>query len=91
MHLISPLFQLKLAFVCYASSSTQPSPLLSKLHFAPPGSLVKDLKENPAKLGVGQTGSGGERGMAVLEGLVAAVEVWSPFAFLVRGVTSFSS
>lgn len=67
--------QFKIAFVCYAPSATHPSPLLSKLSFAPPQHIVKDLKDDPARLGVGQTGSGGGRGMAVLEGLVAAVEV----------------
>ncbi|TCD65559.1 hypothetical protein EIP91_002523, partial [Steccherinum ochraceum] len=92
---IVPLFQrlydagriFKIAFVCYASSATHPSPLLSKLNFAPPQNIVKDLKDDPARLGVGQTGSGGGRGMAVLEGLVAAVELIDLFKATAEKVT----
>ena len=36
---------------------------------------MKDMREDPHKLGIGQTGSGGGYGMAALEGLVAAIEV----------------
>ncbi|KAH8093711.1 hypothetical protein BXZ70DRAFT_948920 [Cristinia sonorae] len=67
---------LKIAFVCYASSSTQPTPILSKIHFAPYQTVIKDLRNDPSKLGVGQTGAGSGRGMAALEGLVAAVELF---------------
>lgn len=41
------------------------------------------MKEDPAKLGVGHTSSGGTRGMAALEGLVAAIEVRSD-SYLLR-------
>ena len=37
--------------------------------------MLKEVREDPSKYGIGQTGSGGSRGMAVLEGVVAAVEV----------------
>ena len=40
------------------------------------------MREDPAKLGVGHTSSGGTRGMAALEGLVAAIEVRSDLYLL---------
>jgi mediator of RNA polymerase II transcription subunit 25 len=53
----------------------RPSPLLSKRFFAPIMPVTKELKDDPAKLGFGQTANGGRRGMAALEGFVAAMEV----------------
>jgi len=55
-----------------------PTPLLAKRFFVPFQSVTKELREEPSKLGIGQTSSGGTRGMAALEGLVAAVEVSHP-------------
>ena len=52
-----------------------PTPVLAKLFFSPPANMMKDMREEPHKLGIGQTGSGGGYGMAALEGLVAAIEV----------------
>jgi hypothetical protein len=61
--------------VTYAPADTRPRPLLAKCFFVPLQSIMKELHEEPGKLGIGQTASGGSRGMAALEGLVAAVEV----------------
>ncbi|KAI0782306.1 hypothetical protein C8Q75DRAFT_811741 [Abortiporus biennis] len=65
--------QFRIGLVCY---SIHPTPLLSKSFFGLPQAIVKDLKEDPARFGIGQTGSGGSRGMAALEGLVAAIELF---------------
>jgi mediator of RNA polymerase II transcription subunit 25 len=48
------------------------------------------MREDSAKLGIGQTNSGGIRGMAALEGLVAAIEVRSYFHMLGYGLRSSS-
>lgn len=62
----------------YATADTRPTPLLAKRFFVSVQSATKELREDSSKLGIGQTGSGGSRGMAALEGLVAAVEVCHP-------------
>jgi hypothetical protein len=64
-----------MAFVTYATADTRPSPLLCKRFFADLQPVTKEIKEEPGNLGIGQTTSGGSRGMAALEGLVAAIEV----------------
>lgn len=69
-----------MALVCYAPTATQPAPLLSKVCFVQPGLLLKDLHHDASHYGLGRTSGGGGRGMAVLEGLVAALEVCSPLA-----------
>ncbi|EKM57894.1 uncharacterized protein PHACADRAFT_251806, partial [Phanerochaete carnosa HHB-10118-sp] len=63
-----------IALVCYASSSTRPSPLLAKTYFTSLQNLFK--AKDPSTCGAGQTSRGGGRGMAVLEGLVAAIELF---------------
>lgn len=37
--------------------------------------MIKELMDESGKYGIGQTASGGSKGMAALEGFVAAVEV----------------
>jgi len=37
--------------------------------------LYKEMFEHPTNLGIGTTNSGGSRGMAALEGIVATLEV----------------
>ncbi len=65
-----------MAFVTYGTADTRPTPLLAKRFFVPFQSQVtKELCEQASNLGIGQTSSGGNRGMAALEGLVAAIEV----------------
>lgn len=67
--------QLCIAFITYSTSDARPSPLLSKRFFAELQNVTKELRDEPGRLGIGQTTSGGARGMAALEGLVAAIEV----------------
>lgn len=64
-----------MGFVTYATSDTLPSPILCKRFFVDYQPVMKEMREDPAKLGLGQTNSGAGRGMAALEGLVAAIEV----------------
>lgn len=59
----------------YGAADTRPLPLLSKRFFAPLSLVTRELREEPSKLGIGQTNSGGGRGLSALEGLVAAIEV----------------
>lgn len=47
---------------------------MARRMFAPPPVVYKELKDSPDSLCVGDSG-GGTHGMAVLEGLVAALEV----------------
>ncbi|KAH7884579.1 hypothetical protein F5I97DRAFT_1929424 [Phlebopus sp. FC_14] len=71
-----PNHQFRLAFVTYGAADTQPSALLSKRFFAHLPLVMKELRENPSKLGIGQSNSGGGRGLCALEGLVAAIELF---------------
>ncbi|KAG6917444.1 hypothetical protein DXG01_002530 [Tephrocybe rancida] len=64
----------RLAFITYAMADTLPSPLLCKRFFIESPPVTKEMKESPTNLGIGSTNSGGQRGMAALEGLVAAIE-----------------
>lgn len=59
----------------YGTADTRPRPLLSKRFFVPLSVVTRELREEPSKLGIGQTNSGSGRGMSALEGLVAAIEV----------------
>lgn len=59
----------------YATADTRPTPLLSKRFFVPVQTMIKELMDESGKYGIGQTASGGSKGMAALEGFVAAVEV----------------
>ncbi|OSC98501.1 hypothetical protein PYCCODRAFT_1439190 [Trametes coccinea BRFM310] len=66
----------RIACVSYGTADTMPTPVLSKVFFSPPQTMIKDMREDPQKLGIGQTDSGGGYGMAALEGLVAAIELF---------------
>lgn len=68
----------RIACVCYASASTRPNPLLSRTYFMGAQELTIPLAKNPQRFGVGQTGAG-TQGMAVLEGIVAAIELFDAF------------
>ncbi|KAF9463838.1 hypothetical protein BDZ94DRAFT_1257562 [Collybia nuda] len=72
----NPGYKLHMGFVTYGTADTYPSPLLCKQYFAEFQVVTKDMKDSPEKLGVGTTISGGNRGMAALEGLVAAIELF---------------
>ncbi|TDL23325.1 hypothetical protein BD410DRAFT_897760 [Rickenella mellea] len=68
-----------IAFVTYAMADTRPTPLVTLRYFAHPHQVTKEFKEDPQKLGIGRTGGGGRHGMAVLEGYVAAIEMFDIF------------
>ncbi|KAF9000740.1 hypothetical protein BDQ17DRAFT_1359462 [Cyathus striatus] len=68
--------RLRIAFVTYGSADTLPTPLLSKRFFTDYLQVIKELKEHQAEMGLGETNSGGSKGMAALEGLTAAVELF---------------
>ena len=67
--------QLNIAFVTYALAETKPSPIVARRYFSNPGQATKEIKEEPSKLGLGSTTTGGRTGMAVLEGYAAVLEV----------------
>ncbi|KAL4066797.1 hypothetical protein J3A83DRAFT_4190032 [Scleroderma citrinum] len=71
-----PNYQFRLAIVTYGAANTRPSPLLAKRFFSPLSLVTKELREEPSKLGIGQTNCGGSRGLSALEGLVAAIELF---------------
>ncbi|KAH0833161.1 hypothetical protein J3R83DRAFT_12188 [Lanmaoa asiatica] len=73
---LHPSHQFRLAFVTYGAADTRPQPLLSKRFFAPLSQVTKELREEPSKLGIGQTNSASSRGLSALEGLVAAIELF---------------
>ncbi|KIO15042.1 hypothetical protein M404DRAFT_197745 [Pisolithus tinctorius Marx 270] len=72
---LHPAHQFRLAFITYGAADTRPSPLVSNMFFSPLSLATKELREEPSKLGIGQTSCGGTRGLSALEGLVAAIEV----------------
>ena len=54
-----------------------PNPILARRFFSPVLQLPKELNEDPSSLGIGRTASGGDKGMAILEGYTAVLEVRS--------------
>lgn len=71
--------QFRIGFITYGLTSSRPSPLLCQRFFQPSLPMSKEMKEEPAKLSIGYTGIGSSSGgMAVLEGIVAALEVPTP-------------
>ncbi|KAF8581066.1 hypothetical protein K439DRAFT_1636478 [Ramaria rubella] len=67
---------LRIGFVSYSDSYVHPNPILARRFFSPVLQLTKEFKDDPASLGLGRTASGGRRGMAVLEGYVAVLEMF---------------
>lgn len=57
----------------YGAADTYPSPLLSQRFFLSPNFVMKELREDSRKLGIGSVI--GARGLSALEGMVAAIEV----------------
>ncbi|KAE9383505.1 hypothetical protein BT96DRAFT_929750, partial [Gymnopus androsaceus JB14] len=69
----------RIGFVTYGTSDSLPSSVLCKrffTDFTPVTNVMKDTEEIQ-QLSLGSTPSGGTRGMAALEGLVAAIELAS--------------
>ena len=71
--------QFRIGFITYGLASSRPSPLLCQRFFQPYPPMNKEMKEEPGKFSIGHTGIGSSSGgMAVLEGIVAALEVSTP-------------
>ncbi|KAK7042227.1 hypothetical protein R3P38DRAFT_2889249 [Favolaschia claudopus] len=68
-----PGIKFRVAFVTYG---TQSMPILSKNFFDDLNPLLSAFRDDPSKLGLGQTSCGGSMGMAALEGFVAALELF---------------
>ncbi|KAJ3712208.1 hypothetical protein C8R42DRAFT_728120 [Lentinula raphanica] len=69
---------IRIAWVTYGPPDSVPSSLLSKRYFAEIIEITSLLKvtDELHQLGIGTTHCGGTRGMAMLEGLVAAIELF---------------
>ncbi|KAJ3813960.1 hypothetical protein F5876DRAFT_73355 [Lentinula aff. lateritia] len=74
----------RIAWVTYGPPDSLSSPLLCKRFFAEIAEVTNVIKAQDElyQLGVGTTHSGGTRGMAMLEGLVAAVELFDTLSLL---------
>jgi len=71
-----PATPYSLAFVTYGPADAVPSPILCRKFFQDSPTVIKGMREDPTKsFSLGSTNAGGSKGMATLEGLVAAVEV----------------
>ncbi|PFH53205.1 hypothetical protein AMATHDRAFT_45813 [Amanita thiersii Skay4041] len=68
-------FKIKIGFITYGPGDLPQSPLFCKRFFVDLPVALKEMREHPGKLGVGQANAGGEKGMAALEALIAALEV----------------
>ncbi|KAJ7211032.1 hypothetical protein B0H12DRAFT_1329963 [Mycena haematopus] len=68
-----PGMKFRVAFITYG---TQDTPLISKNFFHDLVALMPAFRDDPSKLGIGQTSCGGDTGMAALEGFVAALELF---------------
>ncbi|KAJ6511894.1 hypothetical protein C8R47DRAFT_1064598 [Mycena vitilis] len=68
-----PNTKFRAAFVTYG---TQGNSLLCKNFFHDLYGIMPAFRDEPAKLGLGQTSYGGDMGMAALEGFVAALELF---------------
>ena len=61
----------------YATADTRPTPILTRIFFSPPSTIMETMRKQPQDFSLGQTASGGSQGMAALEGIVTAMEVRS--------------
>lgn len=87
-----PHSQFRLAFITYGVDSTRPNPLLCERFFQFPGQLQRELREEPSKLGIGQTGMGASSGgMAAIEGVVAALEMFDKLRSSIESIPSTNS
>ncbi|KZT21982.1 hypothetical protein NEOLEDRAFT_1244149 [Neolentinus lepideus HHB14362 ss-1] len=68
--------QLRLGIVTYGTARTRPGPIVCKRFFSPLAEVLKEMKEKPRRFGTGTIASGGGKGTAALEGLVAATEMF---------------
>ncbi|KAI0077281.1 hypothetical protein K474DRAFT_1661889 [Panus rudis PR-1116 ss-1] len=75
LHELHPSALPRIALVCYSSSATRPSPILHRHFFTEPKAILSEFRERPSQFGVGKCSTGGDRGLAALEGIVAALEM----------------
>ncbi|KIL67451.1 hypothetical protein M378DRAFT_159270 [Amanita muscaria Koide BX008] len=68
--------RMKVAFVTYGLADMLQSPILCKRFFVDHLTVFKEMTESPGKLAFGQANTGGDKGMAALEGHVAALELF---------------
>ncbi|KAF7789802.1 hypothetical protein EIP86_000748 [Pleurotus ostreatoroseus] len=76
LHESHPSRMFRIAIVCYAPASTRPKPLLSATVWIHPGTAIPKLVQHASDFGLGRTGGGGTRGMAVLEGMASVLELF---------------
>lgn len=69
----SSLSQLPVGFISYSDSYVHPNPILARRFFSSLRQITAEVMEYPA--GIGRAASSGHRGMAVLEGYTAVLEV----------------
>ncbi|EUC56902.1 hypothetical protein RSOL_204320 [Rhizoctonia solani AG-3 Rhs1AP] len=69
-----PGSKLTVGIVTYTTPTTRPA-IVAKRAFTQAGALFPLFREAPHSIGIGTSGSGGTMGMAILEGLVAAIEM----------------
>ncbi|TFK47741.1 hypothetical protein OE88DRAFT_1810852 [Heliocybe sulcata] len=68
--------QIRLAFITYGTATARPGPIVCRRFFAPLMDVLKEMKEIPSSFGMGTLASGGGKGTAALEALVAATEMF---------------
>ncbi|CAE6434898.1 unnamed protein product [Rhizoctonia solani] len=66
--------KLTVGIVTYTTPTTRPA-IVARRAFTQAGALFPLFRDAPHSIGIGTSGSGGPIGMAVLEGLVAAIEM----------------
>lgn len=71
-----PGCKLAVGLVTYTTPTTRPA-IITRKAFGHANAVFPFFKSDPHSLGIGTSGTGGTIGMAVLEGLVAAIEVCS--------------
>ncbi|KAK2463483.1 hypothetical protein APHAL10511_004569 [Amanita phalloides] len=68
--------RMRIGFVTYGPADMAQSPLLCKRFFVDHQLVFKEMKDSPVKLGFGLANIGGDKGMAALDGHVAALELF---------------
>ncbi|KZS92493.1 hypothetical protein SISNIDRAFT_486520 [Sistotremastrum niveocremeum HHB9708] len=65
----------RIAIITYGSADTRPSPVIAKRFFGPPHIVTRQLKDE-REYGIGMSPPDPRNGMAALEGIVAALELF---------------
>ncbi|KAJ3562709.1 hypothetical protein NP233_g9408 [Leucocoprinus birnbaumii] len=80
---IAPNKLTRVGFVTYGTADTQPSPIVRSTFFTELRNIFQDIKDDSRRLGIGQTDSGGGKGMAALEGFASVLDMFD----LLRNMT----